>query len=150
MTKLAKALRNLLMVVLLAVCLTSCGTLKATIPGYVATAAVTRQAQQAQMTLWQKVSTESSSQPKLSVSRVEVRDVHRVKVADASAYEVTGTYRYRLRYPRRSPLEQSQVPFSVILQAKTETQPWQLLEIEGTIEHPQSWHWHPLIDEPTA
>jgi len=63
---------------------------------------------------------------------------------DELAYEVTGTYRYKLRYPQRSPLIQSQVPFSLILQEATETGPWQLLEIEGPTEAPQAWHWQPL------
>ncbi|MEM9767646.1 MAG: hypothetical protein AAF892_07200 [Cyanobacteria bacterium P01_D01_bin.71] len=143
-----KALRNLLVASLLAVCLVSCGYLKATIPGHVATAAVARQAQQKQVALWQQLATNAASRPELSVNHVKVHDVHQVQVADELAYEVIGTYRYQLRYPQRSSLAQSQVPFSLILQAATETQPWRLLEIEGTIKQPQSWHWQPLMDEP--
>ncbi|MEM1280803.1 MAG: hypothetical protein AAGG53_12480 [Cyanobacteria bacterium P01_H01_bin.152] len=143
-----KALRNLLVASLLTVCLVSCGYLKATIPGHVATAAVARQAQQKQVALWQQLATNAASRPELSVNHVKVHDVHQVLVADELAYEVIGTYRYQLRYPQRSSLAQSQVPFSLILQAATETQPWRLLEIEGTIKQPQSWHWQPLMDEP--
>lgn len=142
-----KRVKALLIAALLLVVLTGCGRFKAAIPHHIVTAAVARQAQQEQVDLWRQLSASSAARPQLSVSRVNVRQVHRVKVADELAYEVTGTYRYKLRYPQRSPLQQSQVPFSLIVQEPNEQGAWQLLEIEGTPEAPKAWHWQPLISE---
>jgi len=141
-----KLIKPLLLGVLL-LCLTGFGRLQPAIPHHIVTAAVERQAQQEQVDLWRQLSADTATVPQLSVSRVQVSQVRRVKVVDDLAYEVTGTYRYKLRYPQRSPLIQSQVPFSLILQEATETAPWQLLDIEGPIAAPQAWHWQPLTDE---
>lgn len=129
--------------------LTGCGSLKADIPHHIVTAAVERQAQQEQTELWRQLTTATTPEPQLSVNRVKVKQIRQVKVVDDLAYEVTGTYQYKLRYPQRSPLTQSQVPFSLILQAATETTPWQLLEFEEAAAMPQAWHWQPLTEAAT-
>lgn len=139
--------QKFLIAALLLLGLTGCGSLKAEMPHHLVTAAVERQAQQEQAALWRQLSTAAATEPQLSVSRVKVKQVRQVKVVDELAYEVTGTYRYKLRYPQRSPLTQSQVPFSLILQAATEITPWRLLEFEEAADVPQTWHWQPLIDE---
>lgn len=141
--------QKLLIAVILLVSLAGCGQLKADIPHHVITAAVERQAQQEQTDLWRQLAAAATETPQLSVSRVKVQQVRQVNVAADLAYEVTGTYRYTLRYPQRSPLKQSQVPFSLVLQAATETQPWQLLELEGPPDAPQAWHWQPLAQATT-
>ena len=138
--------KTLLIVGLLLLGLTGCGQLKADIPHHIVTAAVERQAQQNQVDLWRQLSADADTVPRLSVNHVRVEQVRRVKVVDELAYEVTGTYRYKLRYPQRSPLQPSQVPFSLILQTATETTPWQLLEFATAPDRPQAWHWQPLTD----
>jgi len=142
-------LKLLLAVLVLLFGLTGCGQLKAAIPHHVVTAAVMRQAQQEQVDLWRQLSADEASLPKLSVNRVKVNRVRQVQVADELAYEVTGTYRYTLRYPQRSPLTQSQVPFSVIVQESLADEQWQLLEVEGSLKAPKAWHWRSL-NEPAA
>jgi predicted small lipoprotein YifL len=139
-----KRLKLLLAVVVLLFGLTGCGQLKAAIPHHVVTAAVTRQAQQEQVDLWRQLAADDASLPQLSVNRVKVSRVRQVQVADELAYEVTGTYRYKLRYPQRSPLSQSQVPFSVIVQESLADEQWQLLEVEGSLKAPKAWHWRSL------
>jgi predicted small lipoprotein YifL len=139
--------QTLLIAVLLLIGLAGCGPLKADIPHHIITAAVERQAQQEQTSLWQQLSADATAAPQLSVRRVKVKQVRQVKVANDIAYEVMGTYRYKLRYPQRSPLKQSQVPFSVILQAATDTQPWQLLELAGPTDAAPAWQWRSLNDE---
>jgi len=93
-----KLIKPLLLGVLL-LCLTGCGRLQPAIPHHIVTAAVERQAQQEQVDLWRQLSADTATVPQLSVSRVRVSQVRRVKVVDDLAYEVTGTYRYKLRYP---------------------------------------------------
>ena len=144
-----KRLQVLLVTAILFLGLTGCGQLKAAIPHHVVTAAVARQAQQEQVDLWRQISPDETSLPQLSVNRVKVSQVRQVQVADELAYEVTGTYRYKLRYPQRSPLTQSQVPFSVILQASLEDARWQLLEVEGSLAAPKAWHWRSLEEQST-
>lgn len=144
-----KRLKTLLITALLLIGLTGCGQLKAAIPHHIVIEAVTRQAQQAQIDLWRQLSADETSLPKLSVRRVRVRQVRKVQVADELAYEVTGTYRYKLRYPQRSPLQKSQMPFSLILHESAEGESWQLLEVEGSLDAPQAWHWQPLAAQPT-
>ena len=126
----------------------ACGSLKGDIPAKIVAAAVTQQAQQEQIALWQQLSAATDTAPQLSVNRVKVRRVRQVKVATALAYEVTGTYRYRLRYTDRSPVKQSRVPFSLILQRPTAADPWQLLQTNGSFEDGQSWRWWPLTGDP--
>ena len=125
-----------------------CGSLKADIPAEIVAAAVTQQTQQEQIALWQQLAAATDIAPQLSVNHVKVRRVRQVKVATALAYEVTGTYRYRLRYTDRSPVKQSRVPFSLILQRPTAADPWQLLQTNGSFENGQSWRWWPLTGEP--
>ena len=130
-----------------------CGSLKGDIPRDIVAVAVTQQAEQEQITLWQQLSAATDTAPQLSVNHVKVRNVRQVKVAAELAYEVTGTYRYRLRYAERSPVKQSRVPFSLIVQQPTETGSWQLLQTDGSFENGQSWRWWPLtvkVDEPDA
>lgn len=143
-----KRTKTLLIAVLLLLVLTGCGRLKAAIPHHIVTAAVARQAQQEQVELWRQLSAHAEPLPQLSVGRVNVTRVRQVKVADELAYEVTGTYRYTLRYPQRSPLKQSQVPFSLILRSQEEPETWQLLEFEGATTAPTAWHWEPLTKAP--
>lgn len=144
-----KRLQRLLALAILLLGLTGCGQWKAAIPHHVVTAAVTRQAQQEQVDLWRQLSADDGALPQLSVNRVQVSRVRQVQVADELAYEVTGTYRYKLRYPQRSPLTQSQVPFSVILQESLADEQWQLLAVEGSLKAPKAWHWRSL-NEPAA
>ncbi|RZM78795.1 hypothetical protein [Leptolyngbya iicbica] len=144
-----KRLQLLLAVAVLWLGLTGCGQLKAAIPHHVVTAAVTQQAQQEQVDLWRQLSANDTSLPQLSVNRVQVDRVRQVRVADELAYEVTGTYRYKLRYPQRSPLTQSEVPFSLILQESPADEQWQLLEVEGSLTAPKTWQWRSL-NEPAA
>ncbi len=125
-----------------------CGSLKGDIPAEIVAAAVTQQTQQEQIALWQQLAAATDIAPQLSVNHVKVRRVRQVKVATALAYEVTGTYRYRLRYTDRSPVKQSRVPFSLILQRPTAADPWQLLQTNGSFENGQSWRWWPLTGEP--
>lgn len=143
-----KHLKVWLIVPLLLIGLTGCGTLKVAIPHHVVVAAVARQAQQEQIALWQQLSADQASLPQLSVNRVNVRQSRQVRVADSLAYEVTGTYRYKLRYPQRSPLQKSQVPFTLILHKPIEDKSWQLLEVEGSLEAPRAWHWQSLAASP--
>ncbi len=142
-----KPLKTLLITAMLLIGLTGCGQLKAAIPHHVVTAAVAHQAQQEQVDLWRQLSADEASLPQLSVNRVKVRQVRRVQVARELAYEVTGTYQYKLRYPQRSPLQKSQIPFSLILHESADGDSWQLLEVEGSIDSPQAWHWQSLVDQ---
>ncbi|NEQ46831.1 MAG: hypothetical protein F6K00_26130 [Leptolyngbya sp. SIOISBB] len=144
-----KRLKTWLITLLLLVGLTGCGQLKAAIPHHIVTEAVARQAQQEQVNLWRQLSPEEASLPQLSVSRVQVQRVRQVRAAGELAYEVTGTYRYKLRYPQRSPLQKSQIPFSLILHESAEGEPWQLLEVEGSLDAPSAWHWQSLAAQPT-
>lgn len=137
-------------VILLLLGIGGCGSLKGDIPAEIVTAAVTQQAQQEQIALWQQLSAATDMAPQLSVNQVKVRRVRQVKVATALAYEVTGTYRYRLRYADRSPVKQSRVPFTLIVQRPTAAESWQLLQTNGSFENGQSWRWWPLTGEPEA
>ncbi|MGD1941128.1 MAG: hypothetical protein ACFB0G_07430 [Leptolyngbyaceae cyanobacterium] len=125
-----------------------CGDLKGDIPADIVATAVTQQAQQEQLALWQQLSAATDTAPRLSVNHVKVRHVRQVKVATALAYEVAGTYRYRLQYADRSPVKQSRVPFSLIVQRPSAAEPWQLLQTDGPFEGGQSWRWWPLTDQP--
>ncbi|MGF1522142.1 MAG: hypothetical protein ACFBSF_07480 [Leptolyngbyaceae cyanobacterium] len=119
---------------------TGCGTLKATPPPTVVTQAVVAQAEANQTDLWQQLSLQSDEPPSLAVKQVKVRQARPVQVASTLAYEVTGTYQYTLRYPNRRRIRQSQVPFTVVLQAIPDTENWQLLRIESD----RTWAWEPL------
>jgi hypothetical protein len=124
--------------------LTGCSHLKAKIPQHIVAAAVALQAQADQATLWQQLSSSSESAPSLSVSRVKVHRVRSVQVAADLAYEVTGTYQYKLRYPNRPTVKQSQVPFDVILQGDTEPDDWRLLQRGPAVQGDRAWQWQPL------
>ncbi|MDB9528975.1 hypothetical protein PN498_23485 [Oscillatoria sp. CS-180] len=120
-----------------------CSGIEANIPQEIVAEAVTLQAQQEQFDLWQQLTTSGGeTTPTLNVKKVQVREVHPVKVVDDLAYEVTGTYQYTLRYPKRSPIKQSQVPFTLILQNEALTDNWQILQRPGTGDRP--WYWQPV------
>ena len=124
--------------------LVSCNGVNAAPPQAVVTQAVMAQAQDNQQTLWQQLSLQAEATPSLSVSRVKIRQTRPVQVASTLAYEVTGTYQYKLRYPNRRKIEQSQVPFTVVLQAIPETEDWQLLRTAKGIAGDRPWSWQPL------
>jgi hypothetical protein len=121
-----------------------CSNLKADIPQHIVSEAVSRQAQQEQSALWQQLSSTPADAPTLSVNRVKVEQVRRVKVASDLAYEVTGTYNYKLRYPNRPSVKQSQVPFDLFLRGSTEIDDWQLLQRGIGIQGDRAWHWQGL------
>ena len=105
--------------------------------------AVAVQARENQASLWQQLSLQAEDTPSLAVSRVQVLQSRPVQVASTLAYEVTGTYQYRICYPHHRPIKQSDVPFDVVLQAIPETEDWQLLQIESD----RSWAWEPLVGD---
>lgn len=122
--------------------LSGCSNLKAEIPHHIVTAAVTRQAGQQQVQLWSELSSESQAAPQLTVKRVNVDRVRSVKVGADLAYEVTGTYQYKLRYPSLPSVTQSQVPFDVIVQKDDETDDWRALQ--PSRQSDRRWSWLPL------
>ena len=132
-----------LMALLMLAGLAGCNDLAAAPPQEVVLQAVATQAQNNQATLWQQLSLQAETAPSLSVNQVKVRRTRPVDVASTIAYEVTGTYRYKIRYPNRRQVKQSQVPFTVILQAIPETEDWQLLRM-GDGEGDRAWAWEPL------
>ncbi|MEL7315206.1 MAG: hypothetical protein AAFN08_09665 [Cyanobacteria bacterium J06559_3] len=123
--------------------MTGCSSLAAAPPQAVVAQAVAVQAEAYQTDLWQQLSLQTDATPSLSINRVKVRQTRPVQVASTLAYEVTGTYQYKLRYPNRRRLQQSQVPFTVVLQAIPDTEDWQLLRIESD----RAWVWEPLSRE---
>ena len=124
--------------------LTSCRGMAAAPPQEIVAQAVAVQAQDNQTTLWQQLSLQTEATPSLSVNQVKVRQTRPVEVAATLAYEVTGTYQYKIRYPNRRQIKQSQVPFTVVLQAIPETEDWQLLRMEKDAEGDRAWAWEPL------
>ena len=135
---------TVLIALLMILGLTSCAGLRAAPPQAVITQAVTLQAQDHQEALWQQLSLKAEAAPSLVVSQVKARQVQPVEVAATLAYGVDGTYRYKIRYPNRRQIEQSQVPFTVVLQAIPDTQDWQLLHIEDTVTGDRTWTWESL------
>ncbi|HEY9887422.1 MAG TPA: hypothetical protein V6D02_03425 [Candidatus Obscuribacterales bacterium] len=127
----------------LALGMTGCQGSKAAVPAEVVTAAIARQAQREQTQLWQKLATHSAEAPTLTVKKVQVKRVQAVQVATDLAYRVTGTYQYRLRYPDRRQVKQSQVPFALIVQAAGDSEGWRLLE-RGTAVGDRPWQWRSL------
>ena len=125
----------------------SCGRLKTTIPQHIVSEAVAQQAQQAQNSLWQQLSPNQGTAPTLSVKKVKVRQVRSVRVSSDLAYEVTGTYQYKLRYPNRPAVNQSQVPFNLILHHDSELQSWQLLQWGESFKRDRTWRWQPLTGD---
>lgn len=131
--------------ILMIVGLTGCGDGNAP-PQSVVAQAVALQAQQAQYELWQQLSHPPEPAPELQIWRVKVRRSRPVKVADILAYELTGTYQSKIRYVRRPPLKQSQVPFAVVLQTISDAEGthWQLLQIGSAVDGGLDWSWLPL------
>jgi len=121
-----------------------CSNLKADIPQHVVAEAVSRQAEREQSALWQQLSSTPAEAPNLSVKRVKVQQVRQVKVASDLAYEITGTYNYKLRYPNRPSVKQSQVPFDLFLRGDTEADDWQLLQRGSGIQGDHAWRWQSL------
>lgn len=121
---------------------TGCNRVGSEIPQSAVIEAVTLQAQEKQIALWQQLASTGETAPALRVKKVKIRDVHRVRVIDDLAYEVTGTYESTLRYPKRSPIQQSQIPFSLILQEQEENGTWQLLQQTSASDLP--WYWQAL------
>ena len=119
---------------------TSCGQSANTPPQDVVAQAVTIQAQANQADLWQQLALQTDEVPSLKVNQIKIRQTHPVQVASTLAYEIIGTYQYKLRYPNRRHIQQSQVPFTVVLQTIPNTQDWQLLQIESD----RTWAWEPL------
>ncbi|MGF1460990.1 MAG: hypothetical protein ACFBSG_18425 [Leptolyngbyaceae cyanobacterium] len=147
MTKGRSQLGRYLVGLLLVLWLSGCGSGQSKVPSAVVKTAVMRQAQQEQIALWQQLAAEQADLPQLAVQKVHVSDVHSVKVPNGVAYEVSGTYRYRVRYAQRSPLKQSRVPFTVIVQPQSD-HAWRLLEIDGKADLSRpSWHWQPLTND---
>jgi hypothetical protein len=122
--------------------LSGCQNLKAEIPHHVVTAAVTQQADHRQDELWSELSANLETAPKLTVKRVKVSRVQPVKVGAELAYEVTGTYQYKLRYPNLPTATQSQVPFDVIVQQTDDADAWQALQ--QTRQGDRRWSWVPI------
>lgn len=143
-----KGLLNWGLVCYLIVGLMGCGTQSAMPPQTVIKQAVVVQAQSNQTTLWQQLALRSDELPTLSVKNVKARKTQQVKVADDLAYEIMGTYQYALRYPNRRKLEQTQVPFTVVLKATEGTSDWQLLNIQQQGEK-STWSWKALVSPPS-
>lgn len=121
-----------------------CSNLKADIPQHVVAEAVARQAEREQSALWQQLSSTQEDAPTLSVNRVKIQQVRQVKVDSDLAYEITGTYNYKLRYPNRPSVKQSQVPFDLFLRGNSEADDWQLLQRGSGIQGDRAWRWQPL------
>lgn len=129
--------------------LSSCGGLQGTPPKNIVSQAIVAQAQADQITLWQQLSLPMEATPALSVKQVRIRQTRSVLVASELAYEIAGTYQYRLQYPHRRKIEQSQVPFTVVLQAIPESKDWQLLQIENDESKDRQWYWEPFMGDRT-
>lgn len=126
--------------------LVGCSSIEAEIPAKVVDVAVAQQAQQAQVDLWQQLAPSDVEQtPDLSVNRVNIQKVRQVKVGADLAYEVTGTYQSKLRYPQRSPIVQKKVPFHLILEGDPNSGNWRLLQTKGSSATLQDWSWKPLL-----
>lgn len=125
----------------------SCRNVAANIPQNIVVEAVTLTAQRKQSKLWQQLSSDVEAAPTLSIRKVHVEQVRKVQVAADLAYEIVGTYQAKLRYPNHSPIKQSDVPFSLILQGDDEQQVWQLLQIDLSSQGDRAWHWEPLTSD---
>ncbi|NER78876.1 MAG: hypothetical protein F6K42_04720 [Leptolyngbya sp. SIO1D8] len=139
-----RGLLTLLIALLFAVGLTSCNGLSASPPQTVVTQAVMVQAQSDQQALWQQLSLQSEATPSLSVSQVKIRQTRPVQVMSDLAYEIEGTYQYKLRYPNRRRIQQSQVPFTIVLRVIPDTEDWQLLQREKGVAGDRAWFWKSL------
>lgn len=143
-----KGIFTVFMVLVILIGLAGCQGFSAGPPKEVVAQAVKVRAQADQQMLWQQLSLQTDVSPSLSIKQVKIRKTRPVQVASKLAYEVTGTYQYKLRYPNRRKIEQSQVPFDVVLQAIPETENWQFLRIETDQEGDRRrWSWETLTGD---
>ena len=143
--------QNLLRFVLLGLLLlgvSACSLTSAQIPSSVLSEAVQQQAIATQQELWRHLNLDPDSFPTVTVRRVHINRVRQVKVADEIAYEVNGTYRSRVRYRDRRPIQESPATFALVLKAPNQTDVigtgWELLQREEKAESNQYWHWEVL------
>lgn len=101
--------------------------------------AVQAQAQQAETTLWQKLGDRTTAAPTLQVKAVTVKRTRTLTLLGQRAYEVSGTYRLKLRYPSRR-VTQTRVPFQVVLQPGATPAQWQVLTAIAAPDGSQTWH----------
>ncbi|WP_008312562.1 hypothetical protein [Leptolyngbya sp. PCC 6406] len=94
-------------------------------PQDIVVAAVERQAQFNQQTLWQGIGGGFEA-PTLVVDRVKPNRTRRLTLAGGPAYAVTGTYRFFVRYSSRQ-TSPSRVPFEVLVQPLGDGEIWQWL-----------------------
>lgn len=133
---------------LLLVGIVGCGGPQDAPPQAIITQAVIQLAEGDQANLWQQLSLPDTQSPSLSVDQVKPQRVRPVQVASTIAYEVSGTYRYTIRYANRRRIQQSHVPFAVVLQSAPGSQDWQFLQLKSPDEGDRPWTWQPLMGDP--
>ncbi|HEY9734762.1 MAG TPA: hypothetical protein V6D06_00720 [Trichocoleus sp.] len=119
-----------LLIVVLAVSLTSCSSRGQAPDAGVVEQAVVRQLEQTQQALRQQLAAKSLAAAKTGVASVRVRRTQQVSLAGQPAYRVRGTYRLKGKYLSWAQMR-SQNPFDLYLQSQDGGQSWEVVQPQG-------------------
>ncbi|MDH6061782.1 hypothetical protein NWP17_15295 [Chrysosporum bergii ANA360D] len=134
-------MRLLVMVVLL-VLLTACGTLGLLPNNELVEKALTLQVEQTQQQLNQKLDLDFQS---FEIKRLKIRQEQPLTIENLPAFRVRGTYDLIFHLPKRQ-LTQLQQPFEVYLQVQREGKSWRLLIPERNNQDDQpNWHSYLIL-----
>jgi len=117
------SLKQLMLVVLLAVMLTGCG---GRLPDRsLVEKAIALQFSQTQIELARQLRVPAASQPSFSLDAIQIDSRQPLRINGLRGYRVDGTYTLKLSYPDRT-VVQRRNPFEVYLQRQVEGKTWRL------------------------
>ncbi|MBD1912390.1 MULTISPECIES: hypothetical protein [unclassified Leptolyngbya] len=128
---------RVVLVVLLAVLLTSCG---GRLPdSSLVEKAIALQFSQTQIELAQQLGVPAAAQPSFNLDSVKIDSRQPLRINGLKGYRVEGSYTLKLTYPDRT-LVQRRNPFEVYLQRQVEGKTWRLARLQlASEENGDEW-----------